>query len=1025
MRLLVAACRWFCGSKIAPVSVLAVAMLSGLGIANSQGTIKIASISSSAILPGTSIPVVSTSPISVNVTATGKPSGCTINLIPFGQNASGYFANVPALTAGSTTALPVPIAGLVSGFYAVQIRCPYGSTGDMKTIYIGSQPQATGLAPTSVTVSTGAAPSQTATVTGDWFGPNPNGGFISLLGVNSGRIFYISPASWSETTITFTVPETVLPGTYNVAVTAAGPQGVQNTQVPTATLNVNPAITGFVDLHAHPYGNLGFGGKLIYGAVDNLAASTAPAPANGGAVLVLSDNAGSQFVLNNSDPLHLCQRVPAASEKDALGNEGQVRDSSIPIGPTLHTSICGDALRYVYTMLIEGMTANAALWDPASYDSSGFRGASGVQDFPTWPAWNDLLNQKMQWNWIMRSWLGGQRVMVALAVNSKLLGDLTMGKGDLPDDDQATGDNQIAAIHGLIAAHPNFLQLATSSSDVLDAVSHGRMAVVIGVELDNIGNITENQCPLTMAQTDPRFTGCLQAYQKEIDRLRGEGEDVRYVFPVHLVDNPLGGSAAYDDMFNVATAYEQGTPFDLGCAAPSDGITYKYSPPPMASVLTTLALTKGVTINIPPAAAPCNSTGNVNRLGLSPLGKQVIQYMMSKQMLIDVDHMGQKSVNDAIQIAVFNTPWRYPLFSGHNGLRNAAAAPASLSSPPSSFPLTKFEKSWADFASSLVTDINKLFNKNITLPSLGSAGPPQSSERSFTYDTYSSLGYLHGMAGVGSSEIDAGAWYSMYNQVIQAMGPGISAGFGTDANGMALLSPPRTPSSLVSYPYTTPTGVSMSISTDSNQSWNYNQVGLAHYGMLPDFLQDVSGMSFGPNATPAQMTGSQVVTSMYNGAQYFYETWRLVEGNPPAPSKPPPPTFAAAPANGACPGFEVPVNQSPYPSANNPPIVCGCRQTQNFVSSGYQAGTCQCPSGQTWYGPGDACLSTSIVLGATGNPDTVGGAGTTTGGTNGCIESLCKYGCSPMANGSCNTGKLQTGLSPSQTNPADQPPPQH
>jgi hypothetical protein len=56
-------------------------------------------------------------------------------------------------------------------------------------------------------------------------------------------------------------------------------------------------------------------------------------------------------------------------------------------------------------------------------------------------------------------------------------------------------------------------------------------------------------------------------------------------------------------------------------------------------------------------------------------------------------------------------------------------------------------------------------------------------------------------------------------------------------------------------------------SSTDGVSWDYNDAGVAHYGMIADFLHGL----------PALDGGATVVSNLQTGAQYFYETWRLVE----------------------------------------------------------------------------------------------------------------------------------------------------
>src|SRR5882672_10536830 len=138
-----------------------------------------------------------------------------------------------------------------------------------------------------------------------------------------------------------------------------------------------PPLQGWVDLHAHPMSYLGFGGKVIAGGVD----VGSLLPADG----------------------HCNHGVVAATMEQALGNDNAIH------GGWGFDNGCGDAFRNTVINNLE--TANKALNPP--------EGGHGAPSFDNWPAAKDITHQKMWVDWILRAKLGGQRVMVALAVNNK------------------------------------------------------------------------------------------------------------------------------------------------------------------------------------------------------------------------------------------------------------------------------------------------------------------------------------------------------------------------------------------------------------------------------------------------------------------------------------------------------------------------------------------------------------------------------------------------------------------------------
>ncbi len=561
---------------------------------------------------------------------------------------------------------------------------------------------------------------------------------------------------------------------------------------------VLPALQGFVDLHTHPMSYLGFGGKLIYGAPDVMA------------MLPPTQVPPLPFAKCNTDPI-------AISKFDALGYENQEYGQPGP------SNVCGDPQRGLFLHILASQLHAADYTDftwPKSGPQSQNPGGPQGPDFVTWPAWNDVLRQKMWVDWIRRAHKGGLNVMVALAVNNKLLGDVTQGgypppfpgqsahalppgwggQPSLETDDLSSANLQIDQIKAFVARHPDFMQLATSSAQLYDAVSHGKLAVIVGVEIDNIGDLVGNNVPGL-------------AINQRIDDLFNRG--VRYIFPVHLVDNPIGRTAAYTDLFNVANVYEEGgVPLALVC---KQGISYVYQQNNAVSILGLARL--GTSSPSIPAPTPCPSGwGNVNGGGgLTAGGTMAIQHMMDLGMLIDVDHMSEQTVNDTIAIAQRNMPIMYPLMSGHNNVRNMPANPAA------------------------------------------------NTERQLTAAQYLALRKLHGMVGIGSAQANAGQWLQLYLAAQTAMGLPSNApmgAFGTDADGMEFMMPPRPGSTLNFLPALGP-------AMDGTQIWNYKDVGVAHYGLLPEFLADAASLQGGATAP--------VMASMQGGAQYLYETWFLAE----------------------------------------------------------------------------------------------------------------------------------------------------
>ena len=335
-------------------------------------------------------------------------------------------------------------------------------------------------------------------------------------------------------------------------------------------------LLGFVDLHTHPTAHLGFGGQLFYGAPDgNLPATLAG-----------------------------CQ---------------QFHGDPAVVGPG------GNVFRKLVVNAMEGTNA------PADW----VHGPDGAPGFGSWPRWHDRSHQHMWVDWIRRSWQGGLRGIVALAVNNHLLAAAAQCAGTY--DDMSVGTDQINAIHNLIDAHPDFMEFADSAATFRDIVGRGKLAVIIGVELDCIGNfyIPRN---VDHSHSDFNLTPTDDQIRAEVDRLYGLG--VRYVFPVHITDNVFGGAAVYNRSFDTANSYTFGNHYQVEPAPGDSLIGYEFTASWLDDALTEAQAL--VALHFDPGVPPDVPTvsGHRNSRGLMDKGEVLIKDLMDRGMIIDVVHHG-------------------------------------------------------------------------------------------------------------------------------------------------------------------------------------------------------------------------------------------------------------------------------------------------------------------------------------------------------------------------------------------------
>ncbi|MFH8447852.1 discoidin domain-containing protein [Streptomyces fungicidicus] len=192
-----------------------------------------------------------------------------------------------------------------------------------------------------------------------------------------------------------------------------------------------------------------------------------------------------------------------------------------------------------------------------------------------------------------------------------------------------------------------------------------------------------------------------------------------------------------------------------------------------------------------------------NVRGLTALGEYAVRGMMERNMMLEIDHMSVKATGRVLD------------------LFEAESYPGVLSS-----------HSWMDL--------------NWTERVYGLGG--------FTAQ------YMHGSEGFVAEADRTGALRDKY---------GVGYGYGTDMNGVGGWPAPRGADApdAVTYPFRSVDGGSvLDRQTTGERTWDLNTDGAAHYGLVPDWIEDI------------RRTGGQhVVDDLFRGAESYLDTWGASE----------------------------------------------------------------------------------------------------------------------------------------------------
>lgn len=282
--------------------------------------------------------------------------------------------------------------------------------------------------------------------------------------------------------------------------------------------------------------------------------------------------------------------------------------------------------------------------------------------YDNWPNGRDLYHNAMHIQSLRRAYEGGLRLMFASTTDSQTLGEILSGSV-FPGPSRTTiakerelAEAQLIAIQRMVNANSDWMQLCATPEQAESAIRSNRLAVVPALEMDAL------------------------AIDDIEDLVRRYG--VGSVIPIHLIDNAIGGTAAFNDVFNANSAlmghlfdtpgryisvepdpqlrFHFGYPLKLGVS----GIAYAVSHLDH-ELEAALHYTQHPLCTLASTGMP-GELGHRNTVGLRDAA--AIRRLMKLGVMVDVAHMSQRAVADAIDVA--RNFCDYPLIDTHTGVRS-------------------------------------------------------------------------------------------------------------------------------------------------------------------------------------------------------------------------------------------------------------------------------------------------------------------------------------------------------------------
>jgi len=517
--------------------------------------------------------------------------------------------------------------------------------------------------------------------------------------------------------------------------------GTAETAMPVTTTAQTP-IRGFADVHNHQFAYLGFGGKAFVGA--------AYGPINQ-ALKWCDYGTGNSLLTPN------WVHGPGGS-RDFLGN-------------ILRVAAYG-----------------------ANFTGSGGHKVGGNPQFDGWPRWDSVTHQSVYEDWLLRALQGGMKLMVMLAVNNERMCDMTEKAQGRTCNDMEAVDLQLAEAKKMEAyidaksggPGRGWYRIVRSPKEARDVIGQGKLAVVLGIEVDYLFNCRQENA------------GCTPAYvTTKLKQYYDLG--VRHIYPIHFDNNAFGGAS-----------YDKDLHYDVN-----------------RSVVVTPQQFYPIKTRDCRAEGYQRDGGRCNSIGLTGTGQSLIRASIKQGMIVDVDHMSALAFKDTLDIAEASD---WPVVSGHSGYLEISNGDRANEGNLSAAQIERIRK-----LGGLLSTIVRQGKLDETKTWQGPNQPVVEHTCGATSQTLVQA-YLYAVSKMKGGPVAFGTDLNGYAGL-----PGPR--FGADACPGGKPGGFGGPTNTVSYPFhAIATDAWLGRSVIGQKTFDFNTDGLAHVGMLPDLIADFEKM---------------------------------------------------------------------------------------------------------------------------------------------------------------------------------------
>ena len=428
----------------------------------------------------------------------------------------------------------------------------------------------------------------------------------------------------------------------------------------------------------------------------------------------------------------------------------------------------------------------------------------GWPDFPWWPNHQQMSHSGYYYKWMERAYLSGLRIMVTNLVENEVL----CWAQSRINPASWVNPNSCNVMDSIRLQAQRLRELEEYVDAQAGGPGRGFFHIVTTPEEARATIAAGRMAVVLGIEASETFNCGLSDYctRETIEAQLQEVYDlgVRSLYPTHKFDNQLAGSVVESGFINIGQLLSTGRFFETQkCAPHTHGKPMTSGFPLIGDVPVIKEILDAVHLN----PEYDESHPHCNQHGLSPLGSYLVNRMIDLKMMVELDHMSDATATAVMDIA--EARGYSGVLSTHSWMLNAPGG-AVHRNTRRLIEAGGFVAPYNSDATDMIRRVDRYL------------------------DILADTEYLNGV------------------------------GIGTDMSGLGGQPGPRADAqeNPLTYPFISEFGMEFHQQVSGNRVFDFNTDGVAHYGMLADFIEDLR-----------QQAPTRTYEAVMTSAEAYLQTW--------------------------------------------------------------------------------------------------------------------------------------------------------